>query len=67
MRASSDGTARPVTVVVMIEVDVRGLSRLVERAGHRRAPQFDRMLDEDVVGLAEVGQRRRSPPAAAPM
>ncbi len=58
MRASSDGTATPVTVVEMIRSTSLGAQpRLVERAGDRRAPEFDGVLDEQVVGLAEVGQR----------
>ena len=59
MRASSDGTAMPVTVVVMIMSRSAGLqARFVERGGQRLAAQVDRVLDEDVVGFAEVAERR---------
>ena len=57
IRASSDGTARPVTVAADDEVDVgrrepRGLQGVDERTG----TELDRMLDEQVVGRAEVAE-----------
>ena len=55
MRASSVGTARPVTVVEIDDVDVGRLEAgVVERAEHRGTAEFDGVFDEDVVGRAEV-------------
>ncbi len=67
MRASSDGTATPVTVVRGDHVDVlRFQARLVERAQQRLAAELDRVLDEDLVGVTEVGSATSTAPAAAP-
>ena len=57
MRASSEGTASPVTVAVTTRStsdgrEVGGLERVDERAG----AQLDGVLDEEVVGVPEVAE-----------
>ena len=59
MRASNDGTAMPVTVVVAIMSTSCGSRPASSSAPEQRlAAELHRVFDEDLVGLAEVGQRR---------
>ncbi len=59
MRASSDGTATPVTVVEQMRSTSSGSSPASSSAPDtRRTPEFHRVFDEQVVRLAEVGQCR---------
>ena len=57
IRASSVGTASPVTVVVMIRSTSDGSRPASSSApSDRGTPEFDCVLDEHVVGGAEVGE-----------